>query len=105
MTLTLREDLREGVNGLPFQPVFSSQKRSEPANVTIVHVATRIAAKCPGTVSRDVRGMLAPTVGTLVFDGPGRGYQWLDETTPEHRQGPERLLALLMSRVLACLYS
>ncbi len=46
--------LREGVNLLPFKPIFSSQKRTEPTNMAIVHVATRKAANCPGTVSRDV---------------------------------------------------
>ena len=38
-----------------------------------------------------------------MFGGPRRVHERLDETTPEHRQGPERFLALLMSRVLACL--
>lgn len=47
----------------------------------------------------------ATAVGTLVFGGPGRGHQRLGATTHERRQGPERLLALLMSRVLARLYS
>jgi hypothetical protein len=45
----------------------------------------------------------ATAVGTLVFGGPGRGHQRLDETTHERRQGLERLLALLVSRGLACL--
>ena len=48
-------------------------------------------------------GLPATAVGTLVLGGPRRVHQRLDETTPEHRQGPERLLALFMSRVLACL--
>ena len=48
---------------------------------------------------------LATAVGTLVFDGPGKGRQSLGEATPEPRQGLERILALLMSRVLALLYN
>ena len=47
----------------------------------------------------------ATAVGMLLFGGPGRGHQRLDETTHERRQGLERLLALLMSRVLARLCS
>jgi hypothetical protein len=39
----------------------------------------------------------------LLFGGPGKGHQRLDETTHERRQGSERLLALLVSRGLACL--
>lgn len=47
----------------------------------------------------------ATAVGTLVSDGPGKGRQSLGETTPEPRQGLERLLALLLSRVLVPPYS
>ncbi len=40
-----------------------------------------------------------------MFCSPGRGHQRLDETTHERCQGLERILALLMFRVLASLYS
>lgn len=80
---------------MPFHPVFSSRERTEPANMRIVRVATRIYAQSRGPVFRDVGG-IPPTlsvshctsgeaVETLLFGGPGRGHQRLDETTHERR--------------------
>ena len=61
----------------------------------IVHVAARIYAKCGGaSILKRGEGLLATGVGTLVLEGPGRGQQRPDETTPEHRLGLERLLPL-----------
>ena len=48
-------------------------------------------------------GLSATAIGTLLLGGPRRVHQGLDETTPERRQRPGRLLALFKSRVLACL--
>ena len=45
MNLTLREDPREGVNLMPFQPVFPSRERTDPSNMKFVRVAAKILAK------------------------------------------------------------
>ena len=50
------------------------------------------------------RRMLATAVGMLAFDGPESGQQSLGETMPKHRHELERVLALLVSRGLACLF-
>ena len=43
-------------------------------------------------------------VGMSVFDGPESWQQSLGETMPNHRHTLERVLALLVSRGLACLF-
>ena len=50
------------------------------------------------------RGVLAMAVGMLVFDGPESEQQSLGETMPKHRHTLERLLALIVSLGLACLF-
>jgi len=50
------------------------------------------------------RGMLATAVGMLVFDGPESGQQSFGETMPKLRHTLERLLALLVSFGLDCLF-
>jgi hypothetical protein len=49
--------------------------------------------------------LLATAAGRLPFGVSGRRYQRLDETTQEYLKRPDRLRALLISRVLTCLYS
>ena len=48
--------------------------------------------------------LLAMAVGMLPFDGPESGQQSLDDTMPKHRHTLERVLYLLLSRGLACLF-
>ena len=103
MKLTLSKDLRDGLNG----------RRSNLSSLREKHWRRPIGGSWRGYENmRNIpagrfvergEGLPAMAVGTLVFSGPRRVHQRLDETTPEHRQGPERLLALFMSRVSACL--